>query len=176
MLRIDHLLEFPKKCGHFSVLFTTCRELQGNLSTNRDDGNKKNQKNSQSTLSHALSPADMPNPWCFRAETALRIGAWKAEFFLIRCRLSGLYAHDRFVNYRNPSRRTQSGPYFKHRFIAFVFLSDSVAKCPLVAIISKKKKQPGAAVCGALGRKTAAPIVGLLFLLLLPSAFSAPSA
>jgi hypothetical protein len=42
MLRIDHLLEFPKKCGHFSVLFATYRELQGNLSTNRDDGNKKN--------------------------------------------------------------------------------------------------------------------------------------
>jgi len=42
---------------------------------------KKTKKNSRATLSHALSPADMPNPWCFRAETALQVGAWKAKYF-----------------------------------------------------------------------------------------------
>jgi len=54
-------------------------------------------------------------------------------FFLIRFRLSGLYAHDRFVNYCNPSRRTQSGPY-SHIGLAPLFsLADPVKK--------KKKKQ-----------------------------------
>jgi hypothetical protein len=42
---------------------------------------KKTKKNSRATLSHALSPADMPNPWCFQAETAIPVGAWKAKYF-----------------------------------------------------------------------------------------------
>jgi hypothetical protein len=95
----------------------------------------------------------MPNPWCFRAENGLQVGAWKAKyFFLIRCRASGLFHHSpslpsghpktqSIVKCRTTSRRTQSGPYFAHRFSFFVFISESGGKRPPGAAISKKKKQ-----------------------------------
>ena len=89
---------------------------------------KKTKKNSRATLSHALSPADMPNPWCFRAETALQVGAWKAKYFFNPlpafralcprpiCQLLQSIATD-------PKR-----PVFAHRFSAFVFISGSGEK------------------------------------------------
>jgi len=42
---------------------------------------KKTKKNANLALSHALSPADMPNPWCFRAENALQVGGLEGKIF-----------------------------------------------------------------------------------------------